>query len=334
MADIFIPDGISVRDTIQLRNGDRLIGNGSRNSIIKYDGDGSAVIADIPKNIEIRGVSIIGNPSAVSGIRLDGAWNSSFTDVNIEGFENGIGFHAMGSENKGFYYNIFNSVKCGGTIRIIDNQYRYLLPNKIGFRFETSDFPKNIRRFNHNVLVMCTSQVNTECGLVANACQVLQFVCCAFEQNRNIPYSNTAKGKGAVFTNCSNVFFDGGYFEGHPDGDIELGPNTAQTMILRARLVGPKKIIGPSVGAVGDFYMVSEIDGPPDNYDNFMQKLAIQRCDIKTLTANWIEANSLRVSGKWSNPFQIGQSCLWTDAQNRLRYKNGKPRSDSDGKLL
>lgn len=334
MTDYYIPEGITERDTISLKTGDRIIGSGSRNSVISYKGSESAIVGEVPKNIEIRGVSIIGNPNAVSGIRFDGAWNSSFIDVNIEGFENGIGFHCMGSENKGFYYNVFNSVKCGGTIRIIDGQYKYILPNKIGFKFETSDFPEKIRRFNHNVLTMCTSQVNTECGLIANACQVLQFVCCAFEQNRSIPYSNSAKGKGAIFTNCSNVFFDGGYFEGHPDGDIELGVNTAQTMILRARLVGPRKIIGPSVGAVGDFYIVSEIDGPPDNYDNFMQKLAIQRCDIKTLTSNWIEANSLRVSGKWNNPFQIGKSCLWTDAQNRLRYKSGKPRSDSDGKIL
>jgi len=334
MTDIIIPSGISELDTIQLKTGDRLIGEGSRNSVIKYNGNDYAVKADMAKNVEIRGLSIIGNPFAIGGIKLDGAWNSSFTDVNIEGFENGIGFHAIGSENKGFYYNIFNSVKCGGTIRIINGEYKYILPNKIGFKFETSDFPQKIRRFNHNVLVMCTSQVNTECGLVANACQVLQFVCCAFEQNRSIPYSSTAKGKGAVFTNCSNVFFDGGYFEGHPDGDIELGPNTAQTMILRARLVGPKKMVGPSIGAVGDFYMISEVDGPPDNYDNFMQKLAIQRCDIKTLTANSVETNSLRVSGKWNNPFQIGQSCLWTDAQNKLRYKSGRPKSDFDGKVL
>lgn len=281
---------------LTLKSGQFLIGAGPEQTILKFTGSNWAIkttdsSADgVAKNIRVSGFTIEGTASGAGGILLNGAWYSHFEDIEVRSFSTGVGIHCKAYNMFALYYNVFKSIKCGGVVKLVSGVETIMNANDHGWKFDTTDFPTEGRRANNNVMILCSAQWNVQTGLTANACQTLQLVGCNFEQNRSAPTGGT--GKGAVFTNCANVLIDGGYFEGHPNGDIELGANTFYTMILRAHLASTTRLTGSSVGATGDVYLTAEssaVPGPTVYDGNWMQKVAVQRAYIDALFPGYIE---------------------------------------------
>lgn len=308
--------------SLVLKSGQTLAGAGPERTILEFTGSNWAITTTdvatvgVAKNIRIAGLSIQGTSSGAGGILLNGAWFSSFEDLDIRNFPNGVGIHGKAKKDFALYYNVFRSVKCGGTARIIAGVVTIVNPNQHGWKFETTDFATEGRRANSNVLVMSSAQWNTVSGMTASACQALQLVGCNFEQNRSSPTGGS--GKGAVFTDCANVFVEGGYFEGHPNGDIELGSNTFYTMLLRAHLASAIRLTGASVGATGDVYLLAESSTAPGPtvYDgNWMQKVAVQRAHIESLNAGYLEFAKSTVT-------RVGYAKVDADAFYRFQLYN------------
>lgn len=269
-----LPAGVfTFGDTLELnRDGQFLRGAGPKDTFLVYTGTGTALrtaATGFKIGLGFQDFSLEGNSAAKIGIEVNGCRMGLFQNLVISNFpaSPGVGLYVKGKYGAGVYYNTFSRITSGGATTGTKNV-------RTGMRFETTDFfeptPAGLARVNNNLVTMCSAQFNTDFGLQAIATVSLQLIACNFEDN-----SSGGTGTGAQFQRCVSTFVDGGHFEQHPTGDIDLSDSTVGTFLIRPHLGSTSQLIGSARGSSGDVYLISRgsgVPGPTNYTNNWMQK--------------------------------------------------------------
>jgi len=244
---------------IYLRNNQTLNGNGAT---LK----GSIIITDIDQgeNITIRDLII--QPKDSSGIVALGLRKSHFSNIRIETSEQSTNaaVNIIAVRGYGVYFNKFENIHVG--------------QNKNGFStgFHLASHNETPRRFNSNTFINCT----------ARFCQ-MGFTLLNGVGNTLIGCESEANNKGFYIVQCKDTTLTGGYAEDNTKGDVLLNQSTS-TKILGTALNSKLKIVGPGVGATGDFYLVAGQNFPSqEEFGNWADKFHINQ-----LSNSWIEHKS------------------------------------------